>query len=272
MGLLGLLSDVLLGLRLHIGLNDGRLLLRRLSLYLLLHDLLLWLSSLRLEASANSLLLGLWRLLRLLLLDLLLWVPTARILLLAGLLGILQYLLRLAWLLLLLGHLRIHLLLLGCLPSDSLLLLGLGLHWWLLRRLLGYLLHSRPRSLLRRRLRSLLLELLLLLSFGDAAGSIFLLSLLLLFVLGDALLDIALQVAAQVNRQLGQFKGHLITLISLSELLDYLDNAFGLLGSQTVDLSDQVVALLHCERLLFEVWRGLGLNCGCLYRGVVWLI
>lgn len=270
---MGLLGDVLLlGLRLHVVLHDGRLLLGRLSLHLLLHDLLLWLSSLRLEASAYSRLLGLLRLLRLLLLDLLLGVSIARILLLAGLLGILQYLLWLAWLLLLLlGHLRIHLLLLGCLPTDSLLLLGLGLHCWLLLRLLWHLLHSRPRSLLSL-LRRLLLELLLLLSLGDAAGSIFLLPLLLLFVLGDALLDIAFQVAAQMNRQLGQFEGHLVTLVSLSELLDDLDDAFGLLGGQTVDLSDQVITLLHCKRLLFEVWRGLGLNRGRLYRGVVWLV
>ena len=262
LGLLRLLSDVLLlSLRLHIGLHYGRLLLWRLCLHLLLHDLLLWLSSLRLEASTYSRLLGLLSLRRLLLLDLLLGVPTARILLLAGLLGTLQYLLWLAWLLLLLlGYLRVHLLLLGCLSTDSLLLLGLGLHWWLLRRLLGHLLHSCPRSLLRRWLRRRLLELLLLLSLGDAAGSIFLLPLLLLFVLGDALLDIALQVAAQMNRKLGQFEGHLVTLVSLSELLDDLDDAFGLLGGQTVDLSDQVVALLHCKRLLFEVWRGLGLN------------
>ena len=247
MGLLGLLGDVLLlGLRLHVVLHDGRLLLRRLSLHLLLYDLLLWLSSLRLEASAYSRLLGLLRLLRLLLLNLLLGVPTARILLLAGLLGILQYLLWLAWLLLLLlGHLRIHLLLLGCLPTDSLLLLGLGLHWWLLRRLLGHLLHSRPRSLLRRWLRRLLLELLLLLSLGDAASSIFLLPLLLLFVLGDALLDITLQVAAQVNRKLGQFEGHLITLITLGEFLDDLNDALGLLGGQAVDLADQVVPFFH---------------------------
>ena len=73
-----------------------------------------------------------------------------------------------------------------------------------------------------------------------------------------------------MNRQLGQFKGHLITFISLSELLDDLDDALRLLSSQTVDLSDQVIALLHRKRLLFEVWRGLGLNLGCLDRGVVW--
>ena len=75
-----------------------------------------------------------------------------------------------------------------------------------------------------------------------------------------------------MNRQLGQFKGHLITFISLSELLDDLDDALRLLGSQTVDLTDQVIALLHRKRLLFKVWRGLGLNLGCLDRSVVWCI
>ena len=230
-GLLRLLGYVLLlGLRLHACLHDGRLLLGWLSLHLLLYDLRLRLTSLRLDTGAYPLLLGLLRLSLLWLDLLLLGVPTSRVLLLVGLLS--NYLLGLAWLLL--GHLRVHLLLLGCL-----LLLGLCLQR---RSLLGHLLHRRPRC--RRRL-SLLLHLLGLLSLGDAARGVFFLPLLLLFILGDALLDITLQVAAQVDRKLGQFEGHLITLITLGEFLDDLNDALGLLGGQAVDLADQVVPFFH---------------------------
>ena len=53
--------------------------------------------------------------------------------------------------------------------------------------------------------------------FADAAQGILLLALLLLVVRSDALLNVALELAAKTDGQLGQFEGHLIVLIFLCE-------------------------------------------------------
>ena len=117
-----------------------------------------------------------------------------------------------------------------------------------------------------------MLKFLGLFSLSNAAGCVFFLSLLFLFILGDTLLDVAFQIAAQMNWQLGQFKGHLIALIPLRVLLNDLDDAFRLLGRQTIDLSNQVVALLHRQWFLLEAWRGLGLSRGSFNNGTVRLL
>ena len=80
-----------------------------------------------------------------------------------------------------------------------------------------------------------------------------------LFIGGDALFDIALQLATQVNWQLSQLKGHLVALVSLGILLDDSNDSLRLLGCKTVDLTDQIITLLYCQWLLIEVDGGLSL-------------
>ena len=55
-----------------------------------------------------------------------------------------------------------------------------------------------------------------------------------------------------MNGQLGQFKSHLVVIVSLSIFLNDGDYAFGLLGCQAIDLADQVVSFLDSKRLVFH--------------------
>ena len=98
----------------------------------------------------------------------------------------------------------------------------------------------------------------LLLPFADASLGILFLALLLFLVYRDALLDVPFQTAAQVDWKLGQLESHLVVVVSLSVLLDDLNNAFALLGGQAVDLANQVVPLLNGEWLIVEVNSRLG--------------
>ena len=94
--------------------------------------------------------------------------------------------------------------------------------------------------------------LLLFFPLADTPLSILLLAFLLLLVDGDALFDVALQTATQMDRKLGQLERHLVVVVTLGEFGDDLNDALGLLGCERVDLSDQVVSLFNSERFLLH--------------------
>ena len=61
-----------------------------------------------------------------------------------------------------------------------------------------------------------------------------------------------------MNWKLGQLKSDLVVVVSLGVLLHYLNDSFALLGREAVDLSNQVVSLLHGQRLFVQVYNWLG--------------
>ena len=68
---------------------------------------------------------------------------------------------------------------------------------------------------------------------------------------------------------MGQFKSHLIALVSLGVLLHDRDDALRLLVRQAVNLTDQVVSLFHRQWLRLEILGRLGLGLGWLARGSI---
>ena len=165
-----------------------------------------------------------------------------------------------------------HLLTRLSLNADSLRLLSLLLGLGLLLRLLGNLrglvgLWLLNVDLVRLRLLNhhridldlLSFQTILLLSLLGSPGCILLLPLLLLFVLLDALSDVVLELSAEIDWQLSEFKSHLVVVVFLNKLSDNLDDALRLGGIEVVDLSDQIVSFLDSEWLIFD-WSSSGLS------------
>ena len=57
--------------------------------------------------------------------------------------------------------------------------------------------------------------------------------------------------------KLGKLERHLVVVVSLSVLLHDLNDPFTLLGSEAIDLSNQVVSLLNGQWFFVEVYSRL---------------
>ena len=57
--------------------------------------------------------------------------------------------------------------------------------------------------------------------------------------------------------KLGKLERHLVVVVSLSVLLHDLNDPFALLGSEAIDLSNQVVSLLNGQWFFVEVYSRL---------------